>query len=98
MNFYQGLSLLELKDKKKANELFDALIAAGNDGLNDDSRDEFFAIFGERDAESTRKSMAYTLRGLGHKGKGDAAKAQEDLNKAVELSAGNLWALTEGDM
>jgi len=97
MNYYQGLSLLELKNKKKAKEVFDALVVEGDKRLSSESGEsgEFFAIFGERDAESTRKSMAYTLRGLGHKGNGESAKAEADLGSAVELSAGNLWARTE---
>ncbi len=94
MNYYQGLSYLELKDKSKANEVFDALVASGDQLLNDKPEGEFFTIFGERDAESTRKSMAYTVRGLGHKGLGQADKAQQDLKKAVALSVGNLWART----
>lgn len=50
---------------------------------------------GEQDAESIRKSMAYTLCGLGNKGLGDKEKAQADLEKAVELSVSNLWATLE---
>jgi tetratricopeptide (TPR) repeat protein len=96
MNYYQGLSYLELKDKSKANEVFNALVASGDELINDKSEEgEFFAIFGERDAESTRKSMAYTLRGLGYKGMGEEDKAKADLEMAVELSVGNLWARTE---
>lgn len=37
--------------------------------------------------------MAFTLRGLGYKGLNNSEKAKEDLLKAVELSAGNLWAV-----
>lgn len=97
MNYYQGLSLMELKEKKKAVEVFKGLMTEGDERLNEkeDEKGEFFAIFGERDAESTRKSMAYTLRGLGHKGLGENAKAEADLEMAVELSVGNLWARTE---
>lgn len=94
MNYYQGLSYLELKDKTKANEVFNSLISSGDQLLNENAEGEFFSIFGERDAESTRKSMAYTVRGLGYKGLGQGDKAQHDLKTAVELSVGNLWART----
>ena len=97
MNYYQGLSYLELNDKSKADEIFNALVESGDKQLNDNTttEEEFFAIFGERDAESTRKSMAYTLRGLGYKGLGEKDEAEADLQKAVELSVSNLWARTE---
>lgn len=97
MNYYQGLSYLELKNKSKANEVFNALVASGEKNLSGATANDgdFFAIFGERDAESTRKSIAYTLRGLGYKGLGESKKANDDLKKAVELSVSNLWASTE---
>lgn len=97
MNYYQGLSLMELKDKKKAEEVFNQLIEMGVEQieLKPDNAGEFFTIFGERDAESTRISMAYTLRGLGYKGLGEKEQAEEDLEKAVNLSVSNLWAKTE---
>ena len=100
MNYYRGLSYLKLKDKSKAIEVFNALVADGEKRLGHTSgtKGEFFAIFGEREAESTRKSMAYTLRGLGYKGLGEPDKAEKDLKEAVELSVSNLWARTELNM
>jgi tetratricopeptide (TPR) repeat protein len=97
MSYYQGLSYLQLKDKIKAKEIFDALVANGDKQLNPDSDNEsdFFAIFGEKEDDNTLLSMAYTIRGLGYKGLGKKRLASEDLNKAVELSFSNLWANTE---
>lgn len=97
MSYYQGLCFQELKNATKAKEIFDALIENGNKGINKSSetQDDFFAIFGEKEAENTRKSQAYTLRGLGYKGLGKPTRAKEDLQKAVELSVSNLWASIE---
>ncbi|NQU51973.1 MAG: DUF5107 domain-containing protein, partial [Bacteroidetes bacterium] len=97
MNYYQGLSFLELNKITKANEIFNGLIENGDKIINKSSVDEedFFAIFGEREEENTRNSKAYTLRGLGYKGLGKTVLAKEDLKKAVELSVSNLWANTE---
>jgi len=97
MSYYQGLCFQELKDKEKADEIFNTLVENGNKAINRDadSRDDFFASFGEREAENTRKSQAYTVRGLGYKGLGKTSQAKEDLKKAVELSVSNLWAGTE---
>ena len=46
MNYYQGLSYLELKDKSEAKEIFNALVESGNEQLDEKSAEgEFFAIF-----------------------------------------------------
>ena len=97
MNYYQGLSFLELNEKTKAKDIFSSLIEEGDKIINKSTEDEedFFAIFGEREDENTRNSQAYTLRGLGYKGLGKKVEAKEDLKKAVELSVSNLWANTE---
>jgi len=95
MNYYQGLSCVETKNKDKANEIFNALVAEGKQQLEGKEETDFFAIFGEREAERTRISMAHTMRGLGFKGLGKLKEAKADLEKAVELFVGNLWANTE---
>ena len=97
MSYYQGLSWQKRNDQKRAQKIFEELVAKGEQELNsgEERQDRFFSIFGEREAESIRKSMAYTLRGLGYKGLGDKAKARADLARAVELSQGNLWARKE---
>ena len=97
MSYYQGLCFQRLKDKAKADEIFNALIEYGDKAMNRDAdaQDDFFAAFGEREAENTRKSQAYTLRGLGYNGLGKTSQAKQDLKNAVELSFSNLWANTE---
>ncbi len=97
MDYYQGLCFQELKSKEKAKEIFQKLIESGDKTINKISEDEqdFFAIFGEREADNIIDSRAYTLRGLGYKGLGKIESAKKDLKKAVELSVGNLWANTE---
>jgi tetratricopeptide (TPR) repeat protein len=97
MSYYQGLCFMELKNKAKADEIFNTLVESGDKIINSgtDNQEDFFASFGEREAENTRISQAYTLRGLGYKGLEKTNQAREDLNKAVELSVSNLWAGTE---
>jgi tetratricopeptide (TPR) repeat protein len=97
MSYYQGLCFQELKDKPKADEIYNSLVENGDKAINRDAntQDDFFASFGEKEAENNRKSQAYTLRGLGYKGLGKTSLAKEDLKKAVELSVSNLWANTE---
>jgi tetratricopeptide (TPR) repeat protein len=93
--YYQGLSQLKLGNKEKAAELFNALLKEGERKMTAESEIDFFAKFGEREAENVRLSNAYFLKGLGHKGLGDPKSADASLNKAVELSASNLFAKVE---
>ena len=97
MSYYQGLCYKKLNNKAKADEIFNTLVESGDEIINSDtdSQDDFFASFGEKEAENTRMSRAYTLRGLGYKGLEKTSQSGEDLKKAVELSVSNLWAGTE---
>jgi tetratricopeptide (TPR) repeat protein len=95
MAYYQGLSDLKLGNKAKATGRFNALIEAGDKRISKGSEVDFFAKFGEKEAANVQLSNAYLLKGLGYKGLGDTAKATENLQKAVELSASNLWANIE---
>jgi tetratricopeptide (TPR) repeat protein len=93
--YYQGLSLMKLGNKTKASELFNQLISDGDKRIKQSSDVDFFAKFGEREAENVRLSNAYLLKGLGNKGLGNTAATTENLKKAVELSASNLYAAIE---
>jgi tetratricopeptide (TPR) repeat protein len=93
--YYQGLSFLKLGNKEKGDEYFNTLISEGDKKMNKDSDVDFFAKFGEREAENIRLSNAYLLKGLGYKGLGDTKSAREYLGKAVELSVSNLFATVE---
>ena len=79
----------------KATEDFNALIREGQNKIDKGSEVDFFAKFGEKEAGNVQLSNAFLLKGLGSKGLGDTVKAKEFLQKAVELSANNLWAITE---
>lgn len=93
--YYQGLSYLKLGNEAKADEIFTALIEEGGKRINQGSEVDFFAKFGGRESANVQLSNANLLRGLGNKGLGENAKANENLQKAVDLSASNLWAAVE---
>ncbi len=95
IHYYQGLSSLKLGNKEKASEYFNGLISEGDKRVKQGSEVDFFAKFGEREAENVRLSNAYLLKGLGFKGLGDMNAATENLKKAVELSVSNLYAKVE---
>jgi tetratricopeptide (TPR) repeat protein len=96
MTYYQGLCYKKLGDNRMASELFESMITEGDRLINEAGTEgDFFAIFGEREAENARRSQAFTIRGLGYKGTGETEKAKKDLNEAVALQHGNLWANAE---
>jgi tetratricopeptide (TPR) repeat protein len=93
--YFQGLSFLKLGNKEKAAEKFNSLIQEGNRLISQGTEVDFFAKFGEREAANVQLSNAYMFKGLGYRGLGDTKSAEENLKKAVELSASNLWAINE---
>jgi len=93
--YYQGLSFIKTGNKANAFEYFNTLISEGDKQLKSGSEVDYFAKFGEREAENERLSNAYLLKGLGYKGLGNKGAANENLKKAIELSASNLWARVE---
>ena len=95
ISYYQGLSYLKQGDKAKAEANFNSLIEEGDKKIKQGTEVDFFAKFGEKESASVQLSNAYLLKGLGYKGLGESAKANEYLQKAVELSVSNLWATIE---
>jgi hypothetical protein len=63
--------------------------------MNKESEVDFFAKFGEKESANNRLSNANLLVALGLKGLGKNNQAKEKFEKAVELSASNLWAGVE---
>ena len=95
IRYYQGLSYIKLGREKDAGEIFNSLITEGERLISQKSEADFFSKFGEQEAENVRLSNGYLIKGLGYKGLGDYKMATENLKKAVELSAGNLYAAVE---
>lgn len=92
--YYKGLSLIKLGERNKASEVFRSMIENADKQINQTMTEatDFFAKFGEQEARNVQLSNAYLLKGLAYKGLGDKSTARENLSKAVELSAGNLYA------
>ena len=97
IRYYQGLSWLALGNKTEAEKVFNAIKAEGDRQIsrNETREVDFFAKFGEREAENARLSNAYLLKGLGNKGLGNIPEARANLKKAMELSSASLYAKTE---
>lgn len=90
--YYQGLSNLKLGKREAAEECFRKLVNEGERLLKDGESVDFFAKFGEKETADVFASRANTMSGLGYKGLNMKDKARENLGRAVELSASNLWA------
>ena len=95
MNYYQGLSQDKLGNRDQAKKIFESLISEADRQLQLTETSEVGIIFGRGEAGNDRLSRLYTMRGLGYKGLGELQKAKADLDKAMELSQSNLWALAE---
>ena len=95
ISYYKGLSCLKLNNKARAQACFNKLLEEGEKKLSQGEEVDFFAKFGEKESANVQQSNAYLLKGLGYKGLGEQAKATESLQKAVKLSASNLWAKVE---
>jgi hypothetical protein len=97
IKYYQGLSCLKIGNKTKANEIFNSLVSEADNRIKRGEEVDFFAKFGESEAANVQLSNAYLLKGLGYKGMGEKEKTAENLRKAMELSASNLYAKVESD-
>jgi tetratricopeptide (TPR) repeat protein len=97
VSYYQGLSYLKLGKKTEASEIFNSLIKDGEEQISKSTTGEkdFFNKFNDGEAGNAGLSNAYLIKGLGYKGLGDIKLATENLKKAVELSASNLYARVE---
>jgi len=94
IKYYQGLSMLKLGLKEKADIIFDGLIQHGKSMLKRITGMDFFAKFGERQSMQTREALAHYLTGLGYLGKGMTSEARRKFETALELNINHLGAKT----
>lgn len=97
IDYYKALGCLKTGNKARANDLLNKMISDADTRIKRGEEVDFFAKFGEREAANVQLSNAYLMKGLGYKGLGDNVKAGENLKKAMELSASNLFAKVESE-
>jgi len=95
MLYYQGMATLKLGRVRDAIQVFDEMIATGEKALAAGSATDYFAKFGQQRSRRFRLADAHYLIGLGHLGKGDAAKAKAEFQAALELNVNHLGATTQ---
>lgn len=90
MILYQGLAYQELGDVKGAHACFNKLMDYGERHLNDQMKDDFFAVslpdflIFEDDMEKKNKAHCHYLMGLAYLGAGDEEKAQKQFDQALQ--------------
>jgi tetratricopeptide (TPR) repeat protein len=90
--FYRGLALAKLGQKDSADKIFDDMIESSRRRLSERSTSDFFAKFGEGQAEAARQASTHYTLGLGYLGKGQKDEAKAEFKKAVELDVSHVWA------
>ncbi|UCC97996.1 MAG: DUF5107 domain-containing protein [Phycisphaerales bacterium] len=90
--YYQGLSLVKLGRKSRAQDIFDELIETGKQRLSEKPSEDFFAKFGEGQTPQARQASAHYILALGYRGKGQNDLAKAELETAVKLDISHVWA------
>jgi tetratricopeptide (TPR) repeat protein len=93
--FYQGLSLVKLGQKSRADEIFDDLVKTGKQRLSGMATEDFFAKFGGGQTAAARQASAHYILGLGYRGKGQNDQAKAEFEKAVQLNVSDVWAAAQ---
>ena len=95
MSYFEGMAALKLGRNAEATQLFDDLIAGGNQALAAGSDVDYFAKFGQRRSDRLRLANAHYLIGLGNLGKGETAKARDEFQTTLKLDVNHLGATTQ---
>ncbi|ANH83895.1 DUF5107 domain-containing protein [Niabella ginsenosidivorans] len=96
--FYQGMALQKLGRQEEAEQRFRNLIRYGEAHLNDSVAIDFFAVslpdlmIFDDDLDMRNRIHCCYLMGLGYLGLGNAAKADQYLNKVLELDPAHTGA------
>ncbi|HVU57690.1 MAG TPA: DUF5107 domain-containing protein [Puia sp.] len=87
--FYQGLAWRKLGDDSQANQIFEGLLAYGQQHLEDEVRIDYFAVslpdllIFEDDGTARHQAHCYYMMGLGHLGLGNKEEAAACLEKVL---------------
>lgn len=95
MDYYRGLSYIELGDKVNAKKIFEAMISDANKKIQGTDSSAVGIKFGKNEAENIQYSNNFAVRGLGYKGLHQIQNAKNDLEQAIKYSNSNLWAKIE---
>jgi tetratricopeptide (TPR) repeat protein len=98
MNYYQALSLMELREEDKANQILEDLVAYAFKKSKIEAEVDYFAIsvpeflIFETDLNLVNRTHCYYLMGLGYYGLKKYNKSEEYLKKALTINVNNYEA------
>jgi tetratricopeptide (TPR) repeat protein len=95
IQYCQARAWEKLGEPERAQPIFKALIEFGQGALKGGATEDFFAKFGERQSRKVRLAQAHYALGLGYLGTGKEAEAKSEFEKALELNANHLGAMTK---
>jgi len=90
LRYYEALALKKLGAADKAETLLSGLMNFAS--VEPGSGVDFFSKFGEREPLNVRQARLHYLRGLVYQGRGNAAAAKSEFEKALALDVNQLWA------
>ncbi|MBW7995451.1 MAG: DUF5107 domain-containing protein [Candidatus Glassbacteria bacterium] len=90
--YTQALAYLELGQRDKAAQIFEALESTGRDRLESSREIDYFAKFGVGESENRWLAEAHYLLGLGLLGRGNEGEAKAEFREALELDVNLLGA------
>lgn len=88
-SYYKASALARLGRQEEATKIFDRMIASAE---SDD--DEFFAKFGQKQAQNLRQAQKHYRLALAYMGKGQTADAKQQFAKTLQLNINHLWVTT----
>lgn len=94
-DYYRALALRKLGRASEAAPLFEGLVKAGTEQLARGEAADYFAKFGEKQADRVRQAQAHYLVGLGQLGLGRTEEARTTFAKALELHPAHLGAIMQ---
>ena len=86
------MGFAKLGRDKKAERIFDQLIATGQQRLTEGAGIDFFAKFGEQETKEAHMADAHYIMGLGYLGNGQTDEAKAQFARTIELNVNHLWA------
>jgi tetratricopeptide (TPR) repeat protein len=93
--YYQSLSLRKLGGDEQAKAIFQQLIKAGTERLQEQTSIDFFASFGQQQLQRSRLADAHYIIGLGYLGLDEKEKAKKAFTETLEVNPAHLGATTE---
>jgi tetratricopeptide (TPR) repeat protein len=87
-SYYQALANRKLGRQEEAVQILDGLIRFAGERLKSAPALDFFEKFGEKQSALAQSAQAHYLLGLGLLGKGEAAEARKEFERALELNYG----------